>query len=83
MRAIHALMPELPVDAILRMATLIGAEALGLEDVCGSLAPGLPARFLSVDASDLGDNDPVAYLLRPFTELRLRPFDLTSQEADT
>lgn len=83
MRAIHNLMPELPAETILRMATLVGAEALGLEDVCGSLTPGLPARFVSVDASDLGDDDPLSYLLRPLMELRVRPVDLTSQEADT
>jgi aminodeoxyfutalosine deaminase len=83
MRAIHELMPELPAETILRMATLVGAEALGLDDVCGSLKPGLPARFISVLASDLGDGDPMSYLLRPLMELRVRPFDLTSEEADT
>jgi cytosine/adenosine deaminase-related metal-dependent hydrolase len=82
MRAIHELMPELPAEKILRMATWVGADALGLGDRCGSLAPGLPARFLGVEAPDLGDQDPLAYLLRPLIELRVRLFDMTSETAD-
>jgi cytosine/adenosine deaminase-related metal-dependent hydrolase len=83
MRAVHELVPELPADTILRMATLTGAEALGLNDVCGSLVPERPARLVAVDASDLGDGDPVAYLLKPLIELRVRPLDLTTATADT
>jgi len=78
MRAIHELMPELPAETILRMATLGGAQALGLDDVCGSLTPGLPARVVAVQASDLRDGDPVSYLLRPLIELHVRPIDLTA-----
>ena len=83
MRAIREIMPELSPETILRMATLNGAEALGLSDQCGSLKPGLPARFLSVNATDLGDGDPFAYLLRPLIELRVRSLDLEASAADT
>ena len=83
MRAVRDIMPELPSETILRMATLNGAEALGLEDICGSLKPGLPARFLSVNAAELGDGDPFDYLLQPLIELRVRSLDLDSSAADT
>ena len=81
-RAIHELMPDLPAETLLRMATLGGAQALGLDDLCGSLVPGLPARFIAVEASDLREEDPVSYLLRPLIELRVRPLDLTTRTAD-
>jgi len=82
MRAVHALMPELSPDSLLRMATLHGAQALGLEDRSGSLSPGLPARCLVVEAGDLGNGEPLSYLLRPLIELRVRPLDLTVPMAD-
>lgn len=83
MRAIREIMPELSPESILSMATVNGAQALGLEDRCGTLQSGLPARFLSVNAADLGDGDPIAYLLKPQIELRVRSLDLDSSAADT
>jgi aminodeoxyfutalosine deaminase len=76
MRAMRELCPDLPGDTILRMATLNGALALGLDDLCGSLRPGIPANVLHVEATQLGAGDPVAYLLRNPIEARVRILDL-------
>jgi cytosine/adenosine deaminase-related metal-dependent hydrolase len=43
LRAVHALVPDLPVPFLLHMATAAGARALGLADAVGSLAPGRAA----------------------------------------
>jgi cytosine/adenosine deaminase-related metal-dependent hydrolase len=40
--------PTLPAAAVLRMATLNGARALGFEEALGSIAPGRTARLLAV-----------------------------------
>lgn len=49
----------LPPDAILRMGTLAGAEALGLEDSGGSLAAGKRAAFCLVELpARTGDGEP-------------------------
>jgi cytosine/adenosine deaminase-related metal-dependent hydrolase len=73
MRAIRRLAPGLSGAEILRMATVNGARALGLDDLCGALRPGMPARLIAVTATDLGSADPVEYLLREPVEDRVRP----------
>jgi cytosine/adenosine deaminase-related metal-dependent hydrolase len=40
--------PEVAPENILRMATLDGAEALGLERNCGSISPGKLANLLAI-----------------------------------
>lgn len=47
MREVAALYPSVPAETILRMGTLSGAEALGLEDV-GAMRPGAFADLVSV-----------------------------------
>jgi aminodeoxyfutalosine deaminase len=47
MREVAARHPNVPAEAILRMGTLAGAEALGLEDV-GAIRPGAMADLVSV-----------------------------------
>jgi cytosine/adenosine deaminase-related metal-dependent hydrolase len=59
MAALHRLHPELEPDAILRMATLEGARALGVDDRLGSIEPGKLARLVAV-ALPRADADPLA-----------------------
>jgi aminodeoxyfutalosine deaminase len=72
MRALHELAPDIPPPAIVRMATVNGARALGMEDRGGAMRPGLPARLLVVAAPDLGGRDPAEYLVREPVEDRIR-----------
>lgn len=50
--------PNLPSDTILDLATRRGAEALGIEDCHGVLAPGRPANFLAVSVAASSDDPP-------------------------
>jgi 5-methylthioadenosine/S-adenosylhomocysteine deaminase len=56
----------LPVHQVLRMATLDGAAALGLERRIGSIVPGKDADLCAVDLSGLGVSpcyDPASHLI--------------------
>jgi len=48
MRALAAAAPGLPAEAILHMATVNGARALGLSEQLGAIAPGLAADFILI-----------------------------------
>jgi cytosine/adenosine deaminase-related metal-dependent hydrolase len=52
MRFIHQRYPDFPGDALLRMGTLAGAEALGWADETGSLTPGKSADLAVVPLPD-------------------------------
>ncbi|HEV3260362.1 MAG TPA: amidohydrolase family protein, partial [Gemmataceae bacterium] len=56
-RFLHVLYPDVPGEAVLRMATLSGAEALGWQAETGSLAPGKSADLmvLPLPAEDRSD----------------------------
>ena len=56
-RFLHRLYPDMPGAALLRMATLSGAEALGRADETGSLAPGKSADLVVVPLQG-DDGDP-------------------------
>ena len=56
MRILAEDQPELRLEDIVRMATLGGAAALGLETETGTLAPGRRAAFLAVSLPELVDN---------------------------
>lgn len=73
MREVAAKHPTVSPDAILRMATHSGAEALGVNDRAGSIRPGAPADMVAVNVpggidgranslleSVLNDDQPIA-----------------------
>jgi cytosine/adenosine deaminase-related metal-dependent hydrolase len=61
MAALHREFPELAPSAIVRMATLEGAAALGFSDL-GSLAPGQRSAFAFAPASEAVP-DPLAFVV--------------------
>jgi cytosine/adenosine deaminase-related metal-dependent hydrolase len=63
-RFVHARYPQTPGDALLRMATLNGAKALGWADEAGSLEPGKSADFAVVGLPDRDAADPHDLLFR-------------------
>jgi cytosine/adenosine deaminase-related metal-dependent hydrolase len=68
---LHRQFPDLDPAAIVRMATLGGAEALGLDDL-GAIAPGKRAALAF--AADVSTADPHEVLLSG--EARLRPVEV-------
>lgn len=63
-RFVRAHFPELPAEQILRMITINGAEALGFDDVAGSLDVGKSADLVVVPVSDDANTDPYDLVLR-------------------
>jgi cytosine/adenosine deaminase-related metal-dependent hydrolase len=57
-RFVHVRHPDVPGDALLRMLTLSGAEALGWADETGSLAPGKSADLVVLPLPDAESADP-------------------------
>ncbi len=62
MRFLAAEHPIVPPAAVLRLATLAGAQALGCADWTGSLEPGKVADLAVVSLPDRDSNDPYAML---------------------
>jgi cytosine/adenosine deaminase-related metal-dependent hydrolase len=61
-RFIHERFPDFPCAALLRMATLHGAEALCREQETGSLAPGKSADLAAVPLPNRENSDPYRLL---------------------
>ena len=57
-RFVHAMYPDFPGDALLKMIALSGAEALGWANEAGSLEPGKSADFVVVPLPDREASDP-------------------------
>jgi cytosine/adenosine deaminase-related metal-dependent hydrolase len=57
-RFLHKLYPDFPGAALVRMATLSGAEALGWQDETGSLTPGKSADLVVLPLPDAAPADP-------------------------
>src|SRR5262249_13809421 len=57
-RFVHKQYPEVPGDVVLAMATLRGAEALGVGDITGSLTPGKSADLSMLPLPDRDEKDP-------------------------
>lgn len=62
MREVAIKHPQTPAEAILRMGTLSGAEALGLEDVAGSIRTGAPADLVAIPVPKTTGGGPVGLL---------------------
>lgn len=68
MAALRETHPQLAPAAVLRMATLNGARALGLADRLGSIEPGKLAELVAVPLAS--DDDPLAELCSVPSEVR-------------
>jgi 5-methylthioadenosine/S-adenosylhomocysteine deaminase len=65
MVALSGVAPDLPPSVILRMATLGGARALGLDHRIGSFELGKEARLIAITAGAGTIHDPEAFVLTP------------------
>jgi cytosine/adenosine deaminase-related metal-dependent hydrolase len=63
-RFLHERFPQIPGAAILRMATLSGAEALGWADETGSLVPGKSADLVVLPLPSAEDREPHRLVLQ-------------------
>lgn len=58
MRFVASHFPQLSGEAIVRLGTLSGAEALGMEETCGSLVPGKLANLAIIALPESAADDP-------------------------
>ena len=75
LKAMRWLAPSVPAREILKSATLIGAQALGLDADLGTLAPGKSASMIAVQLSGQVD-DVEEYLLGGITPVQVEPVNL-------
>jgi cytosine/adenosine deaminase-related metal-dependent hydrolase len=61
LRLIHQIAPDMPAASVLEMGTRRGAAALGLENLCGSVAPGRAADLVAFAVT--AANNPLLSLL--------------------
>lgn len=81
LRTLRELAPAVPARTLLAWATRGGAEALGLDDELGTLAPGRRGRFLAVEVPD-GVTDVEEYLVSGVAPPAVRWIDGTRVRAD-
>ncbi|MDH3719683.1 MAG: amidohydrolase family protein [Planctomycetota bacterium] len=74
LRHVAAEHPQLPLDQILKMGTLAGATALGVDHRCGSLTPGKHAHFAVVSLPEIDAEDPHELLLHSDTPVQTTIF---------
>jgi cytosine/adenosine deaminase-related metal-dependent hydrolase len=73
MRAVRRLAPEIPAAAVLAMATVTGARALGLRDEAGAIAAGRRWRGIAVETDARDADDLLEILVREPVERAVRP----------
>jgi len=69
MQTVHQLHPEISPEQILRMGTLSGAIALGLEQQTGSLSTGKSANLIAVAYQPDASYSPAELILQPSSEV--------------
>jgi cytosine/adenosine deaminase-related metal-dependent hydrolase len=69
-RFVYRRYPQVDAEAILRMATLNGAEALGWSEVTGSLTPGKSADLVVLPLASANGDDPYPLILESSSSVR-------------
>jgi cytosine/adenosine deaminase-related metal-dependent hydrolase len=77
MQIVAETFPEIDLSSIFRMATLGGAQALGVENSFGTLEPGKSGNLLAIPASDACTSEDEVYRLLVLTGANMDPQRLT------
>ncbi len=73
LRFLHRAYPDFPAAELIRMGTIRGARALGLDSEVGSLAPGKRADLVAVALDPRGPAGPLTNVLESTNQSRVVP----------